>query len=189
MENRITRVHNFCKLILNLDHLGVVESSRFPVLLFDVGSILQQRREHEVVPPVAHQAMQQPQQQQPPISGPRSKCDAVVYEAIAKACEIVVRGRCDVPSSNAGGGGPTSSSNANSSHQNSMLGASGAVIVGSDRPVHGIYSPQRGFHRQAGAGGGGVGGSSGSSRFNLEVEEVATVRCVRVSFASNCNLI
>ena len=122
--------------------------------------------------------MQQPQQ--PPISGPRSKCDQVVYEAIAKACEIVVRGRCDVPSSNAAG---TSSSNANSSsNQNSMLGASGAVIVGSDRPVHGIYSPQRGFHRQAGAGGGGggVGGSSGSSRFNLEVEEVAAVRCVCV---------
>ena len=121
---------------------------------------------------------QQPQQQQPPISGPRSKCDAVVYEAIAKACEIVVRGRCDVSSS--ADAGRTSSSNANSSNQNSMLGASGAVIVGSDRPVHGIYSPQRGFHRQAG-GGAGVGGSSGSSRFNLEVEEVAAVRCVRVS--------
>ena len=158
----------------------MVESSRFLVLLF--ASILQPhhtRREHEVPPAVAHQPMQQPQQQQPPISGPRSKCDAVVYEAIAKACEIVVRGRCDVPSSNAAGGGPTSSSKNNSSHQNSMLGASGAVIVGSDRPVHGIYSPQRGFHRQAGSG--GVGGSSGSSRFNLEVEEVAAVRCVRAS--------
>ena len=132
--------------------------------------------------------MQQPQQQQPPISGPRSKCDAVVYEAIAKACEIVVRGRCDVPSSNASGGGPTSS-NANSSiNQNSMLGASGAVIVGSDRPVHGIYSPQRGFHRQVGAGAGGaVGGSSGSSRFNLEVEEVAAVRCVRFIHASRAS--
>ena len=119
--------------------------------------------------------MQQPQQQ-PPISGPRSKCDQVVYEAIAKACEIVVRGRCDVPSAAPAGSGTSSSAN----NQNSMLGASGAVIVGSDRPVHGIYSPQRGFHRQAGAGGGGVGGSSGS-RFNLEVEEVAAVRCVRVS--------
>ena len=127
---------------------------------------------------VAHQAMQPPQQQQPPpISGPRSKCDAVVYEAIAKACEIVVRGRCDVPSSSASG---TASSN----NQNSMM-LGGAVIVGSDRPVHGIYSPQRGYHRQAGAGGGGaVGGSSGSSRFNLEVEEVAAVRCVRVSCVS-----
>ena len=124
--------------------------------------------------------MQQPQQQ-PPISGPRSKCDQVVYEAIAKACEIVVRGRCDVPSAALAGSGTSSSNN-----QNSMLGASGAVIVGSDRPVHGIYSPQRGFHRQAGAGGGGVGGSSGS-RFNLEVEDVAAVRCVRVSCVSLSN--
>ena len=122
---------------------------------------------------------QQPQQQ--PISGPRSKCDQVVYEAIAKACEIVVRGRCDVPpATSAAAGGGTSSSH----HQNSVLGASsaaggggGAVIVGSDRPVHGIYSPQRGFHRQGGGGGvaGGAGGSSGS-RFNLEVAEVEAVR-------------
>lgn len=132
------------------------------------------------VPVAANQAMQQPQQQQPPpISGPRSKCDQVVYEAIAKACEIVVRGRCDVPSS-APANAAAAAAGTSSPNQNSMLGASGgAVIVGSDRPVHGIYSPQRGFHRQAGGGGGAVGGSSGS-RFNLEVEEVAAVRCVRL---------
>ena len=109
----------------------------------------------------------QPQQQ--PISGPRSKCDQVVYEAIAKACEIVVRGRCDLPAAASG------------HQQNSaLLGASstaggGAVIVGSDRPVHGIYSPQRGFHRQGGAGAGAAPGSSGS-RFNLVVDEVEAVR-------------
>ena len=31
--------------------------------------------------------------------GPRAKCDQVVYEAIAKATEILVRGRCQVPPS------------------------------------------------------------------------------------------
>ena len=118
------------------------------------------------------------------ISGPRSKCDQVVYEAIAKSCEIVVRGRCDIPSS-----ASSSNSNNDSTGRNTAaLGvsassglASGAVIVGSDRPVHGIYSPQRGFHKQfsanAGLGGGGGGGSNGS-RFNLEVEEVSGVRYV-----------
>lgn len=111
----------------------------------------------------------QPQQQ--PISGPRSKCDQVVYEAIAKACEIVVRGRCDLPAAASG------------HQQNSaLLGASstaggGAVIVGSDRPVHGIYSPQRGFHRQQGGGAGGpVASGSSGSRFNLELAEVQDVR-------------
>ena len=29
-----------------------------------------------------------------PIIGPRGKCDQVIYEAMTKACEIVVRGRC-----------------------------------------------------------------------------------------------
>ena len=106
------------------------------------------------------------QTQQQPISGPRSKCDQVVYEAIAKACEIVVRGRCDLPD-------PSNSA---------LLGASstaggGAVIVGSDRPVHGIYSPQRGFHRQQGGGTGGAAASGSSGgRFNLEVAEVQAVR-------------
>lgn len=37
-----------------------------------------------------HQHLKQQQQQQ----GPRVKCDQVVFEAIAKAAEIIVRGRC-----------------------------------------------------------------------------------------------
>jgi len=136
--------------------------------------------------------MNQQQQQPTPsgagaqaINGPRSKCDQVVYEAIAKSCEIVVRGRCDIPSS-------TSSNNSSNSNDHTARYAgtaassglaSGAVIVGSDRPVHGIYSPQRGFHKQFSAnaglgGGGGGGGGSNGSRFNLEVEEVSGVRCV-----------
>lgn len=106
------------------------------------------------------------------INGPRSKCDQVVYEAIAKSCEIVVRGRCDIP---------TSTPQQNNLGVSTSGLASGAVIVGSDRPLHGIYSPQRGFHKQysasAGLGGGGGGGGNGS-RFNLEVSEVDSVRYV-----------
>lgn len=131
---------------------------------------MKQHQHHPPPPTAAHQA----------INGPRSKCDQVVYEAIAKSCEIVVRGRCDVPSS---GASPNGSGGLGVS--TSGL-ASGAVIVGSDRPVHGIYSPQRGFHKQfsaaAGLGGGsgaaGGGGGSNGGRFNLEVEEVSGVRYV-----------
>jgi len=32
--------------------------------------------------------------------GPRAKCDQVVYEAIAKAAEIIVRSRCEIPNKN-----------------------------------------------------------------------------------------
>ena len=46
-----------------------------------------------------HQQQQQQQQQhrkyhQQQQQGPRVKCDQVVFEAIAKAAEIIVRGRC-----------------------------------------------------------------------------------------------
>ena len=51
-------------------------------------------------------------QQQPP----RAKCDQVVYEAIAKAAEIIVRGRCQVSSS---------TTNTHSSHITSSIGAAG----------------------------------------------------------------
>ena len=33
----------------------------------------------------------------PDTSGPRAKCDQVVYEAIAKAAEIIVLARCPLP--------------------------------------------------------------------------------------------
>ena len=46
--------------------------------------------------------------------GPRAKCDQVVYEAIAKAGEIIVHSRCQVPTnnknSNKRGNGSSSSS-------------------------------------------------------------------------------
>ena len=46
--------------------------------------------------------------------GPRAKCDQVVYEAIAKAGEIIFRSRCQVPTnnknSNKRGNGTSSSS-------------------------------------------------------------------------------
>lgn len=33
----------------------------------------------------------------PDTSGPRAKCETVVYEAIAKAAEIIVHARCPLP--------------------------------------------------------------------------------------------
>lgn len=55
------------------------------------------------------------QQQQQQENGPRAKCDQVVFEAIAKAAEIVVGSRCwiDHPISNIGGGSNSSSSRFN----------------------------------------------------------------------------
>ena len=57
------------------------------------------------------------QQQQPPASpngietnGPRAKCDQVVFEAIAKAAEIVVGSRCWIDPNNTAGNNNTSSS-------------------------------------------------------------------------------
>jgi hypothetical protein len=47
-------------------------------------------------------------------NGPRAKCDQVVFEAIAKAAEIVVGSRCwidHIPSAAMGGGGALNSSN------------------------------------------------------------------------------
>lgn len=49
----------------------------------------QQRPSHPLSQPV-----QQQQQAAPPENGPRAKCDQVVFEAIAKAAEIVVGSRC-----------------------------------------------------------------------------------------------
>ena len=90
--------------------------------------------------------------------GPRAKCDQVVYEAIAKAAEIIVRGRCaHIPS-------PTNSINANNGRPNSNNNS---------------YSP---FSSRTSMGSSGSGGSS--SRFNLEVEEVEMVRYVRTTITS-----
>ncbi len=85
--------------------------------------------------------------------GPRAKCDQVVYETIAKAAEIVVRGRCHVENN--------SNNSANNSDQNNG-GVNGSGGSGSRNSNRG------------GNGGGGVGTSV--SRFHLEVDEVDLVR-------------
>jgi hypothetical protein len=114
----------------------------------------------------AASSQQQQQLQQPIENGPRAKCDQVVFEAIAKAAEIVVGSRCHI----GGGGGPPPDSyghnNNNNNHQ----------YTTSTYPNNG--------------GGGGIGGggrtaainnnnsNNNGSRFNLMVPEVQGVRYV-----------
>jgi hypothetical protein len=100
---------------------------------------------------------QQQQQQQPIENGPRAKCDQVVFEAIAKAAEIVVGSRCHI-----GGGGPPPDSYGQSNNNNNH------------------QYPNNG----GGIGGGGRNAAINSnnnnngSRFNLMVPEVQGVRYV-----------
>ena len=59
----------------------------------------QQQTMHQQQPTMQQQTMQQQQQQQrQQRSGPRANCDQVVFEAIAKAAEIVVASRCKIES-------------------------------------------------------------------------------------------
>jgi hypothetical protein len=83
---------------------------------------------------------QHPQQiiSPPAVSSSLSKCDQIIYEAITKACEIVVRGRCT-----------TNIDNDNNNHRNYYHGG----------------------NQQSGRGGASVSG-----RFNIEVNEVSSIR-------------
>ena len=58
-------------------------------------------------------------------SGPRAKCDQVVFEAIAKAAEIIVTSRC--PCASAGGGGTTSQNNGSAAGSRFNLQAAGTT--------------------------------------------------------------
>jgi hypothetical protein len=98
-------------------------------------------------------SLQQQQQQQQPIeNGPRAKCDQVVFEAIAKAAEIVVGSRCHI-----GGGGPPPDSYGQNNNSNN-------------------------HHQYPNNGGGGrnaaINNNNNGSRFNLMVPEVQGVRYV-----------
>ena len=91
--------------------------------------------------------------------GPRAKCDQVVYEAIAKATEIIVRGRCECNNGNGSGNG-------------------GSESIGMNSQTH-MNTRNQGQGNHGGGGGGTTSSSSGStSRFHLEVEEVPIVRYV-----------
>ena len=99
-------------------------------------------------PPDQHPYHQQQQQQQqysnPESNGPRAKCDQVMFEAIAKASEIIVNGRC------------ASKQLGQYQHQlQQQQQQRGAMYGGSN------YMPNNG---------------SNSSRFNLMVPEIASVR-------------
>lgn len=97
----------------------------------------------------------------PPIIGPRGKCDQVIYEAMTKACEIVVRGRCTQLDLN-------------------------------ERRL--MFQQQQQQHQQGGANARGYSdgminnsttanntsssSSNSSSRFNIQVDEVPSVRSI-----------
>mmetsp|Transcript_8117 Transcript_8117/g.14679 ORF Transcript_8117/g.14679 Transcript_8117/m.14679 type:complete len:1209 (+) Transcript_8117:518-4144(+) len=87
----------------------------------------------------------------PVINGPRAKCDQVIYEAIAKACEIAVRGRC---------------------MDDGMMGAAGHGVAPKRR------SWNYGGSTNAQSSSTNNSSSTTSSRFNLEVDEVPCVRSI-----------
>lgn len=85
--------------------------------------------------------------------GPRAKCDQVCYEAIAKAAEIIVRGRCRCSNgTNATG---------------SSMGGGGGVGVGGHTYQ---YAGSQNHHPST--------SSSNGTRFHLEIEEVPAVRSI-----------
>ncbi len=84
---------------------------------------------------------------------PRSKCDQVVYEAIAKITEIIVRSRCED-----GDLRPSDDSTRNSLEEHVTLDR-----FTSRTSLSGGYNSSN--HS-----------SSSSARFNLEIEEVESIR-------------
>lgn len=108
-------------------------------------------------------------QQQPP----RAKCDQVVYEAIAKAAEIIVRGRCQVPSA------PPNHSHTSTSPHRKSTGMAPSLGSSSIYNVHGNtrHGSNVGVSSRRSSGSGSSSGGA-SSRFNLHIEEVDSVRSI-----------
>ena len=97
----------------------------------------------------SHQSMPHPPSNPAMNNGPKAKCDQVIYEAIAKSCEIAVRGRCtDLIDDSMTGSGD---------------GRRGFLNYG-------------GRNNNPSASNNNSG--STSSRFNIEVDEVPNVRSV-----------
>ncbi len=82
----------------------------------------------------------------PPLIGPRGKCDQVIFEAMTKACEIIIRGRCT----------------------DLELKSSSTTTTA--------------------ATGRGNGSSSSSSRFNIQVDEVPSVRSILQTWKRALNI-
>ena len=102
--------------------------------------------------------------------GPRAKCDQVVYETIAKAAEIIVRGRCHVDDNNDNSACSNSNNGDYSNHHDSNNGGRGGVGSSSGRRKAQSFRENRSGTNT----GGGMGTSV--SRFHLEVDEVELVR-------------
>lgn len=83
------------------------------------------------------------------IAGPRTKCDQVIFEALAKASEIIVRSRCHIPVESTDGETNLSTKNNNNKSKNNKVGGGGSSSSSSN---------------------------GSSSRFNIEVPEVEEVR-------------
>jgi hypothetical protein len=154
-------------------------------------TIPQQRYYHaDVAPPAAASTSSTTTNGAPSASAPSlSKCDQVVYEAIAKACEIAVRSRSTAPLDDGGGGDGAAVGRAPGRAGGCNYGRGGGASAAGGGGARGFSWNYRGGRNAAsgggdggeppGGGGGGVsgGGSGGSSgRFNIEVEEVRSVR-------------
>ncbi|KAL7478140.1 hypothetical protein ACHAW6_003924 [Cyclotella cf. meneghiniana] len=113
-----------------------------------------------------------PQQQQG-TTGPRTQCDQIVHEAMVKACEIVVRGRCSEFLDRFGGG-----SNNKATTNLASGGYNYSSSYGAPSRVHppSQSSTQPNHHRAT------------NSRFNLEVDEVPQVRQTLNTWRQNLNV-
>jgi len=128
--------------------------------------------------------------QHPVINGPRAKCNQVIYEAITKSCEIAVRGRCTnlvddtmfsnmMNNMNAGAGNSRGYSDG-MINTNSNKGRD-TITTGSYGRRNTITTPNHTDKRRSWNYGGNQqqqqsSTTSTSSRFNIEVNEVPTIR-------------
>ena len=96
--------------------------------------------------------------------GPRTQCDQVVYEAMVKACEIVVCGRCNTAT--------TDVANNNHNHRVVRQSSCGSTYGKSLSQQQQQSAKQKGIN----------------SRFNLEIQEVPTVRQILSTWRQNLNL-
>lgn len=124
--------------------------------------------------------------QPPVINGPRAKCNQVIYEAITKSCEIAVRGRCTnllddnmfntMANSNVGGNNRGYSDGMINTHSNTR----DTITTGSYGRRNTITTTHHADKRRSWNYGGNQqqqsSSTSTSSRFNIEVNEVPTIR-------------
>ncbi|KAL3783595.1 hypothetical protein HJC23_002099 [Cyclotella cryptica] len=131
-------------------------------------------------PPSTATMQQQPQQHQPANAtvGPRMQCDQIIHEAMVKACEIVVRGRCSEFLD--GGGSRHNETNASDGYNPRTRHGGGnhsSSYGAPSRPTQQPPPPAATTHPRA-----------TNSRFNLEVEEVSQIRTTLNAWRHNLNV-